>query len=58
MLETENTTIGVVKGGQSAYWTHITLLGQGSHAGTTPMNYRRDPIMGAAKLSLECVKSS
>ena len=50
MLEAENTSIGVGTGGQGSYWTHITLQGQGSHAGTTPMNYRRDPIMGAARI--------
>jgi len=42
----------VVTGGQGSYWTHITLLGQGSHAGTTPMKYRKDPIMGASKIIL------
>ena len=50
VLEAENTSIGVVTGGQGSYWTHITLQGQGSHAGTTPMNFRRDPIMGAARI--------
>ena len=45
VLEAENTSIGVVTGGQGAYWTHITLQGQGSHAGTTPMNYRRDIVL-------------
>jgi len=50
ILEAENTSIGVVTGGQGAYWTHITLHGQGSHAGTTPMHYRKDPIMGASRI--------
>jgi len=50
ILEAENTSIGVVTGGQGAYWTHITLYGQGSHAGTTPMHYRKDPIMGASRI--------
>ena len=50
VLETDNTSIGVVTGGQGSYWTHITLYGQGSHAGTTPMKYRKDPIMGASRI--------
>ena len=50
ILEAENTSIGVVTGGQGAYWTHITLHGQGSHAGTTPMHFRKDPIMGASRI--------
>ncbi|MBC8258013.1 MAG: Zn-dependent hydrolase [SAR324 cluster bacterium] len=56
ILEAEGLRIGVVTGGQGAYWTHITLHGQGSHAGTTPMNYRRDPIMGAARIITELRK--
>ena len=47
VLENENTSIGVVTGGQGSVWTHITLYGQGAHAGTTPMDYRKDPMMGA-----------
>ena len=50
MLEAENTSIGVVTGGQGSIWTHVTLQGQGSHAGTTPMNFRKDPIMGASRI--------
>ena len=50
ILEAENTSIGVVTGGQGSTWTHITLQGQGSHAGTTPMNFRKDPMMGAARI--------
>jgi N-carbamoyl-L-amino-acid hydrolase len=53
VLENENTSIGVVTGGQGAVWNHITLHGQGSHAGTTPMNYRRDPMMGASIIITE-----
>ena len=34
-------------------WTHITLYGQGAHAGTTPMNYRKDPMMGASRIITE-----
>jgi len=53
VLENENTSIGVVTGGQGAIWTHITLYGQGSHAGTTPMEYRKDPMMGASRIITE-----
>ena len=50
ILENEKINIGVVTGGQGSYWTHITLLGQGSHAGTTPMKFRKDPMMGASRI--------
>ena len=50
VLENNKLDIGVVTGGQGSYWTNITLYGQSSHAGTTPMKYRKDPIMGASKI--------
>ncbi len=53
VLENENTSIGVVTGGQGSVWTHINLYGQGAHAGTTPMDYRKDPMMGASRIIIE-----
>ena len=53
VLENENTSIGVVTGGQGSVWTHINLYGQGAHAGTTPMDYRKDPMMGASRIITE-----
>ena len=53
VLENENTSIGVVTGGQGSVWTHINLYGQGAHAGTTPMDYRKDPMMGASRTITE-----
>ena len=50
ILENGKISIGVVTGGQGSYWTHITLHGQGSHAGTTPMKFRKDPMMGASRI--------
>ena len=50
VLEAEDKTIGVVTGGQGLYWTHVTLRGQDSHAGTTPMAYRKDALMGASRI--------
>ena len=53
ILEKNNINIGIVTGGQGSYWIHITLYGQSSHAGTTPMEYRKDPIIGASKIIKE-----
>lgn len=44
VLENEGVHIGIVEGVQSIHWERITLLGKNSHAGTTPMNMRRDPF--------------
>jgi len=43
VLEAEGLTIGAVTGVQGISWTEVTVTGQSNHAGTTPMNLRRDP---------------
>ena len=50
ILEAEQKTIGVVLGGQGMYWYDVTVTGQDSHAGTTPMPRRRDAMAGAAAM--------
>jgi N-carbamoyl-L-amino-acid hydrolase len=50
ILEAEGKTIGVVTGGQAQRWYEVTLTGQECHAGTTPMERRRDALLGAARL--------
>lgn len=51
VLEKENLQIGVVNNivGQRRYT--VTLKGEANHAGTTPMNYRKDAVYGFAKIS-------
>ena len=44
----EGKTIGVVTGAQGQRWYEITLTGQEAHAGPTPMNRRRDALVGAS----------
>ena len=50
ILETEGQTIGVVTDAQGQRWYELTLTGQESHAGPTPMGVRRDALLGAAKV--------
>ncbi|MGQ0675149.1 MAG: Zn-dependent hydrolase [Rhodospirillales bacterium] len=50
ILEAEQRTIGVVTGAQGSRWFDAVVTGQDSHAGTTPMNRRRDALLGAARL--------
>jgi N-carbamoyl-L-amino-acid hydrolase len=50
ILEADGKTIGVVTGGQAQRWYEVNLTGQESHAGTTPMERRRDALLGAARL--------
>ena len=49
VLEAEDVTIGAVTGVQGISWQEVTVTGQSNHAGTTPMNLRRDPGYVAAE---------
>ncbi len=48
VLEAEGITIGAVDGVQGISWQEVTVTGQSNHAGTTPMNLRKDPGFVAA----------
>ncbi|MBB3141633.1 Zn-dependent hydrolase [Halomonas organivorans] len=50
ILEAEGKRIGVVTDAQGQRWYEITLTGQESHAGPTPMPTRRDALVGAARI--------
>ena len=43
VLEAEGITIGAVESVQGISWQEVTVTGQSNHAGTTPMNLRKDP---------------
>ena len=49
-LEAEGKDIGVVTGVQAMNWYDVTVTGQESHAGTTPMQRRHDALLGAARM--------
>ncbi|OCP00649.1 MULTISPECIES: Zn-dependent hydrolase [unclassified Ensifer] len=51
-LERENIPIGIVHGIQGTRWLEVTIKGQAAHAGTTALEFRRDP-MAAAVAALE-----
>ena len=50
ILEDEDKTIGVVTAVQGIAWYDITVTGQDSHAGSTPMHTRRDALLGSARM--------
>ena len=50
ILEVEEKTIGVVTDAQGQRWYEMTLTGVESHAGPTPMNRRKDALLGAAQI--------
>src|ERR1044071_5988210 len=49
VLSAEKVDIGVVEGIVGVYWWDVTVEGFANHAGTTPMNQRRDALLAAAK---------
>lgn len=51
-LYNEKLDIGVVEGIVAIEWWEFTFKGKANHAGTTPMNLRKDPMLPAAKLVL------
>ena len=53
VLEAHDTTIGVVTGVQGISWTEHIVTGRSAHAGTTPMQMRRDPLVVVAKIVAE-----
>ncbi len=53
VLESMNLPLGVVLGTFGVERHQITWKGQAAHAGSTPMDKRRDALAGAAKLALE-----
>lgn len=48
-LDAERMNIGVVEGIVSIGWWDVTVEGFGNHAGTTPMDKRRDALLAAAR---------
>jgi N-carbamoyl-L-amino-acid hydrolase len=53
VLESMDLPLGVVLGTFGVERHQITWHGQAAHAGSTPMDKRRDALAGAAKLALE-----
>jgi hydantoinase/carbamoylase family amidase len=53
VLESLDLPLGVVLGTFGVERNQVTFSGQAAHAGSTPMDKRRDALAGAAKLELE-----
>lgn len=53
ILRARDVEIGVVTGVQAISWHELTITGQSAHAGTTPMELRRDAGVAAARINLE-----
>lgn len=54
VLEKESRSIGIVSGVQGVRWYEVQVCGKPSHAGTTPMTMRHDPVKTAMELIQVC----
>jgi len=50
ILEDEKRMIGIVTGVQGMRWYEVTVTGQESHTGATPMYLRKNALLGAARM--------
>jgi hydantoinase/carbamoylase family amidase len=50
LLERRGVEVGIVTGIAAPVRLEVTIQGQASHSGTTPMNMRKDALIGAAKI--------
>ena len=50
LLEAEGKSVGVVLGAQGQRCFQVTVTGAEGHAGTLPMDRRRDALLGAARM--------
>ena len=53
VLENEGRAIGAVEGITGLLWTEVSITGRSAHAGTTPMDLRRDALQAAAHIATE-----
>jgi N-carbamoyl-L-amino-acid hydrolase len=50
ILEREGKQVGIVTGAQAQVWYDAVIIGQDSHAGTTPPSARNDALVAAARV--------
>jgi len=50
ILDRAQEAVGIVAGVQSMRWFRIEVVGAEAHTGTTPMECRRDALLGAARM--------
>src|SRR3954453_13690355 len=58
VLINENKKIGIVSGIAAPARITLKIIGRASHSGTTPMNIRKDALLGASEIALELEKAA
>lgn len=57
ILNKQSIQVGVVEGVQGIAWWRMRLHGEANHAGTTPLDMRRDAMAGASELYIRLLES-
>jgi N-carbamoyl-L-amino-acid hydrolase len=52
VLENERLVVGAVEGITGLSWTEVSITGRAAHAGTTPMDLRRDAAYAAGEIAV------
>ncbi|MFF2754857.1 M20 family metallo-hydrolase [Psychrobacillus sp. NPDC058041] len=58
VLINNDKKIGIVTGIAAPVRLHVKIMGKASHSGTTPMNMRKDALLGASEISLELERAA
>jgi N-carbamoyl-L-amino-acid hydrolase len=54
VLEAESAVVGIVTGAQAMSFNTVVIEGREAHAGTTPMERRRDPVAALTRILATC----
>lgn len=58
VLERNEATVGIVTGAQAMSYNNVTIKGRESHAGTTPMDMRLDPVGAFTRIAAACYEKA
>ncbi|MBL4757471.1 MAG: Zn-dependent hydrolase [Rhizobiales bacterium] len=58
VLESKGALVGVVTGAQAMSYNTVTITGRESHAGTTPMDMRLDPVAAFTRITAACYEKA
>ncbi|MDJ1007849.1 MAG: Zn-dependent hydrolase [Paracoccaceae bacterium] len=58
VLERAGKQVGIVTGAQAMSFNNVTIRGRESHAGTTPMDMRLDPVAAFTRIAAACYEKA
>ncbi|MEL6515753.1 MAG: Zn-dependent hydrolase [Pseudomonadota bacterium] len=58
VLEAQDVPVGILTGAQAMSFNRVTIGGVEAHAGTTPMEMRRDPVAAMTRILAACFSAA